>query len=127
MKINEITTIKLGKTDNTRANAFIAEYEQLSQPHPINPKKRVLDNVQVELSAFGNKIHIGDLLSNIRLQGNLGRAMEVLKKLADKHNVKMELNAHGYDDVSTDDLIRIYTKMGFVSEDDPEDMVYYPK
>ena len=128
MKINEITTIRLGRPDQTKAKAFMADFERLSQPHPLNERKRILHNVQVELSIFGNRVHINDLLTHERRQGNLGRAMAVLKQLADTHQVKLELTAHGYDGVSTDDLISIYSKLGFVADsDEPEDMVYYPK
>lgn len=146
MKINEITRIKLGQTDNKRALQFIEELNALSSAHPINHNMRVLDNVMLHVSPAirRNTVHIHDLKSINPGKGNATRVMNILKNLAEKYNVRIDLFAVSLGDnnnhPNTERLIKWYQGLGFhididnyyyddddmLDLEDGVDMIYIP-
>lgn len=132
MYLNEITRIKLGKTNDSRYEDFMSEYEELTQAHPFNPAMRILGQASIQLGPFNRSIHISDIMSHAPRSGAGTTAMKIITDLADKHRVKLDLTANAYvrDNDSyvtnTADLIRWYMKFGFFINDeyieDPEDL-----
>lgn len=139
MRVDEV--IKLGGGNNDKASAFMRDLDDLSDAHPFHPRQRIIGGATVEVSPTSgrNQVHIHDVLSLEPNKGHATRAMGILKKLADKHNVVLDLFAKAYSNspshiTDTEQLVRWYQKLGFEITDDydPEilddgvEMRYYP-
>lgn len=134
MIVNEV--IRLGQTNSGPADQFVQDFIDMSDEHPFNPRARIVGGAALELSRFGNRIHLSDITSLEPGKGHAGRAMSLIKKLADKHNVQVELIAKAYRDdrMDTEQLIQWYQRLGFQLMDNPDEiglddgieMRYYP-
>lgn len=126
MRVDEVTRLKLGGGgDNSRAQAFIQDLEGLSDAHPFHPRQRIIGGATVEISPVRgtNQVHIHDVLSLEPNKGHATRALGLLKKLADKHKVVIDLFAKAYlrnpGYISdTEQLVRWYQRLGFEITDD---------
>lgn len=145
MLLREVMKIKLGDGGSQKKlDNFMEDYIISSQEHPWNPRVRIIDNTMIELSPFGGKIHISDIVAIQPQSGFATSAMKKLQNLADKYGVELELTAKAYSQdgqriSDTEKLIKWYLKLGFKIQDDlvddPDDlegieqvdMVYYPK
>lgn len=124
MKIHEVVRIKLGKTDSSAADAFVDDFKKATDSHPLDHSARLLSNVSITIGVHRGRVHISDISSVVPGKGNATRALQYLVKLADKHKVSLELIAFAYRDdrMSTEDLIRLYQKVGFQLVDDEIDV-----
>lgn len=136
MKIDEITTIKLGQKPNSdKAKAFFSDFVEQSHDHPFNHRAHIFHDTMIELSVDGAEIHLSDIQTMKPKSGAGTKAMKALLELADTHGVKINAFAKAYarDDkfvTDTDDLVKWYERLGFavVSEqDDGYEIKYYPK
>jgi hypothetical protein len=92
---------------------FMNDFTEMSHPHPLDPKARILENCSVLLfPAMGNMgIHISSMDSLIRGSGSA--ALEKLCALADQYGLPISLVAKGYSITPTDRLVNWYTRYGF--------------
>jgi hypothetical protein len=122
MRVDEV--IRLGQVNKGPAEAFLQDFYELSDEHPFNNKARVIAGTAIELGRYQNRIHISDITSLNPGKGYGGKAMQMLIKLAHKHNVGLELFAKAYRDdrMSTEELIKWYQRLGFQVVDDLDDL-----
>ena len=148
MRIFEVTRIKLGSGRSNNTSAFLSDIEKITTEHPFDSRSRILKNASIEVSAYDKDIHISDIRSLLPRTGAGTEAMKILTDLADKHHVRLHLNAKAYSKdpkyvTDTVKLIKWYSSLGFVVDDefldadaienddyegyDEVEMVYYPK
>ena len=131
MKIFEITDkpprIRLGgfgrQPSKNYTEPFLKDYIEITQEHPFNSKARIYNNAVIEIYSRRNEIHISDVLSTQPRSGAGTAAIKMLKKLADKHNIKLDLTAKSYHTdqkfvTDTETLVRWYRKLGFIIDDE---------
>lgn len=129
MRVDEVVRLKLGGGDNSRAKAFIQDLDDLSDPHPFHPRQRIIGGATVEVSPTSgrNQVHLHDVLSLEPNKGHATRTMGVLKKLADKHSVTIDLFAKAYSNspshiTDTEQLVQWYQRLGFEITDEPDEI-----
>ena len=141
MRVDEVTRVKLGQTDNSRALSFIDELEGMAEVHPFNPDQRIIGGAAIHISPTRrNRVHVHDVLSLEPNKGHATRMVRLLQKLAKKHNVAIELFAKAYSNspnhiTDTERLVQWYEKLGFhkdedmdeIDIDDGVEMSYYPE
>lgn len=136
MKINEITTIKLGQKPNSdKAKAFVADFVDQSHDHPFNRRARIFNDTMIELSVDGAEVHLSDIQTMKPRSGAGTKAMKALVQLADKHGVRINAFAKAYANdekfvSDTVELVKWYERLGFTvvdEEDDGYEIKYYPK
>lgn len=136
MKIDEITTIKLGQKPNSdKAKAFMRDFVEQSQEHPFNHRARIFHGTMIELSVDGAEIHLSDIQSMKPKSGAGTKAMKALLELADNHGVRINAFAKAYANdeqfvTDTDELVKWYERLGFTvvdEQDDGYEIKYYPK
>lgn len=122
MRVSEV--IKLGQPNTGPADAFIQDFLEISDEHPFNRGARIIGGSAIELSKFHGNIHLSDITSLDPGKGHSAAAMRLLIKLADKHNVVIELIAKAYRDdrMSTEQLVQWYQRLGFQLMQDPDDL-----
>lgn len=124
MRVDEV--VKLGKPKQGPADAFIQDFLDISEPHPFNPRVGIIGGAAIELSKFNGNIHLSDITSLDPGKGYSNAAMRLLTRLADKHNVVIELIAKAYrnDRMDTEQLVQWYQRLGFQPVDDDLDLDY---
>jgi hypothetical protein len=122
MRVDEV--VRLGKPNEGPADAFIQDFLDMSDEHPFNPRVGIIGGAAIELSKFHGNIHLSDITSLDPGKGHSSTAMRLLTKLADKHNVVIELIAKAYRDdrMSTEELVQWYQRLGFKLMQDPDDL-----
>lgn len=136
MRVDEVVRLKLGQVNTGPADAFVQDFIDISEPHPFNSKSRLLGGTAIELSRFGNRVHISDIVGLQPGEGKASQSMRLLISLAQRHNVVLELIAKAYRDdrMSTEQLVQWYKRLGFqpmenldeIDIDDGVEMRYYP-
>lgn len=119
-------------SDDTPASAFMVDFDQMTHEHPFTHGMRYFEDgpVLISMSAsrdVDDQVEIKDIQSKARGAG--ARALARICDLADKHDVSIELYAHGYADVPTDKLVSYYERFGFECRNDMadgQDMVRRP-
>jgi hypothetical protein len=102
------------REDNRKhGQAFIKDLDSVSTVHPFNDKLHVIGNAHVHVSYDGDGIHIHDIVSFEQGSGAGTKALQVLIKLADKHNLSLNLTAKGYASTKTSQLKKWYKKFNF--------------
>lgn len=134
------TTIKLGQkagpTDGV--NKFIEDFNSTFTPNPIahNSYMAFGDQVvKVEIYPSphtNNAVHIQDIASSDRMKGNASKVLKILCKMADKHDIKLELDSVAYDwhsakTLSPTDLTKWYERHGFEYDEAEGFLLRYPK
>jgi hypothetical protein len=135
MKVHQIAEddapvrIRLGSSDNSRAQAFLKDFEELSQDHPFSHKQRIIGGAAIEASASRtrNSVHIHDVLTLDPDKGHATRALRLMQKLAAKHSVTLDLFAKAYTkdrkyQTDTKKLVQWYQKLGFEITDEPDEI-----
>jgi hypothetical protein len=123
-----------GKNDMIDPNAlsnFLDDWQNMTDPNPLDDRQRVFGNAVVTLTTWSGNITIKDIRSFAKGGGT--EAMTALCQLADKYGVTLDLYAKGYAHVSTENLVPFYARFGFVrsshgfdEEDDGVDMTRHP-
>ena len=115
---------------------FLSRFQQLSQDSPTNPAGRLFSkNVSVELQpepTDEHTVHVEDLRALTTGQGHGAAALKKLTGLADRHGVRLTLDAHPLDKggISKEKLVQFYQRAGFTPAADewrPNLMVREPK
>tara|TARA_R110000824_G_scaffold351344_2_gene538353 strand:+ start:216 stop:686 length:471 start_codon:yes stop_codon:yes gene_type:complete len=116
-----------------RFDAFLAEYDSMSKPNPLNPslnywymgKKDDADClVLTDLSEWDGAIHVGSIQTVppdvCEGQGFASQIMNKLVNLADKHEVPMSLDPapFGSEKLGVKELMHWYRRAGFSPNDD---------
>lgn len=96
------------------------DFEDMTEPHPFDNRKRILNDVMIELGPFGHNIHITDIVSMKPGQGHGSVALRKINDLADKHDLSIDLTAKAYSDdrMSTSQLRKWYKRHGFFDDED---------
>lgn len=101
---------------NKKSSGFMQDLDDSSKTHPINHKARIIGGAHVHVSPHNGMIHIHDIQSHSPGSGAGTKALEHLKDLADKHAVKLHINAKGYAVTKTSQLKKWYKKHGFTHD-----------
>jgi hypothetical protein len=131
--------IKLGQRRSPRSDKltdFMDAFENATYQHPFSPGERLLGDASVNVSPFGDKIHLSSLQSLAPGSGAGTRALEELKRMADEYGVEIGGTAKAYARdqkyiTSTKRLVEWYRKHGFEilsgNPQDGYDIVYRPQ
>jgi hypothetical protein len=98
---------------------FLSRFAQLSQESPTNPAGRLFSkNVSVELQpepTDEHTVHVEDLRALTTGQGHGAAALKKITGLADRHGVRLTLDAHPLDKggISKEKLVQFYQNHGF--------------
>jgi hypothetical protein len=98
---------------------FLSRFQQLSEDSPTNPAGRLFSkNVSVELNpepTDDHTVHVEDLRALTTGQGHGAAALKKLTGLADRHGVRLTLDAHPLDKggISKEKLVQFYQNHGF--------------
>jgi hypothetical protein len=136
---SDVTRIKLrmGKKSSgeaTAAAAFIEDFNSMTHEHPFTHGMRYFADgpVLVKMSAspdFDDEVDLNDIQSKAKGAG--ARAMEEICRLADKHQVTIDLYAEGYAHVPTPKLVEYYKRFGFQERNEymgqGQDMIRNPR
>ena len=124
-QLREVTIKLKGFNSDNSAKAknadFTRELHDTTEPHPFNHNARIIGNAHVHVSSSSSGIHIHDIKSHTQGSGAGTDALKHLTSLADKHKVKLSLNAVGYSNTSSKRLHGWYSKHGFVSSPSNKD------
>jgi hypothetical protein len=140
--LTELIKLRGLNSKTKKIEQFLQDYYANTEDHPFNSKVRIYKGAMLEISPWGNEIHIGDITSTAPRSGAGTAGIKFLTSLADKHNVKLDLTAKAYSNDSkrignTEKLARWYQRLGFkvdptsIPSDDFEgldqiDMKYWP-
>ena len=142
MKITEAMSIRSNYSG--KLSGFMDELYDLTEEHPFNRATRLYGNTSIEVTPFGNEIHISDIRSMSPRSGAGTKTMKMLTDLADKHRVVLGMRVSAYSNdtkhiTDLEKLVKWYMKMRFrITDeltDDPDDlegldsveMKYFPR
>lgn len=121
MMISDLLEMRIKLSSSNRPDDFLNELMQHEdiQTHPWNRNVLLYGPVGIEVSWFGNEIHLGDITTySDHGQGWATRALGLLKSLADKYQVSISGTAKAYSSQpehirDTKRLLQWYQKQGF--------------
>lgn len=141
MKISE--AIRIRSNAGGKLGDFMEEYYELTEPHPFG-NARIYQNTMLEVYPFNGMIHLSAIVTTQPRSGAGTNAMKFLMELANKHRVKIDIEAKPFSKNNEhirdmEQLVRWYMRLGFrITDDlvdDPSDlegiegvnMTYFPK
>lgn len=115
-------TIKIRGRDTgseSGLDGFLSDLNNITTPHPFDHRSVLYGAVSMDVSKFGDDIHLGDITTYAeQKQGHATKALQMLKTLADKHHVTIQGTAKAYSKnpahiQDTKRLLQWYQKNGF--------------
>ena len=108
--------ITLNKRNSSKTVAFMRDYHSSTSDHPFDNRSRLYGNATLEVSPIEDNIHLHDIRSFEPGAGH--KAIEHIKSLANKHDVKIAGIAKAYGQskkypMSSKQLSNWYSKRGF--------------
>jgi hypothetical protein len=117
-------------------DGFLDELHKTTQPHPFNRGEVLYGSIGLDVSKFGEQIHLGDIVNyGDKGAGHGTNALRMLLNMADKYKVSISGTAKAYSNVDghiqdTNQLAKWYEKHGFLIiggyEEDGFDIIYHP-
>lgn len=111
----------VGATGDKESNvgAFLEDLWGQTGSHPFNPNIVLYGSIGMDVSKWGDGVHLGDIVAyGDKGKGHGTQALQLLTKLSDKYGVPIRGTAKAYSTVDghiqdTDRLVQWYEKNGF--------------